>query len=302
MTASLPRKTSKCPEECAEDIIQRLIRASTELSPQRRKAAKYLIDHPDDVAVVPLRQLADSAGVKASTLVRLAAAIGYPSFSQMRLPFRAQLRIGEDYISERAQQLESQGRQKGKLYAGMAQSVMTNLELLFSQDLAVQLTEVAKQMVAARRVIVTAVGSGYGLAHQFYYVGRMALPSLELTPPIGGLPVDDLIGVGPRDMVLLLSFQPYRRETIDAANLARARGATVVAITDSRTSPIALPADTVFVVPTDTPQFFPSMSAVLSLLETLVALIVTQGGKKVVGNVNAFSQTRRDFNIWWNED
>ncbi|MCR8547515.1 MurR/RpiR family transcriptional regulator [Salipiger sp. P9] len=298
----MTEKPSERPEETAEEILDRLIRASTELSPQRKKAAKYLIDHPDEIAVVPLRQLAANAGVKASTLVRVAAAIGYTSFSQLRLPFRAQLRIGEDYISERAQKLESQGRQGGKLYAGMAQAAMTNLELLFSQDLTPQLTEVARKMVAARRVVVTAVGSGYALAHQFCYVGRMALPNLSLTPQIGGLPVDDLLDVGPRDVVLLLSFQPYRRETIDAANLARERGATVVAITDSRTSPIALPADTVFVVPTDTPQFFPSMSAVLSLLETLVALIVTQGGKKAVTNINTFNQTRRDFSIWWHED
>lgn len=298
----MTEKPSDPPEETAEEILERLIRASTELSPQRRKAAKYLIDHPDEIAVVPLRQLAANADVKPSTLVRVASALGYGSFSQFRLPFRAQLRIGEDYISERAQKLERHGKQGGKLYAGMAQVAMTNLEVMFSQDLMPQLTEVAKKMVSARRVIVTAVGSGYALAHQFFYVGRMALPNLALTPQTGGLPVDDLIGVGERDVVLLLSFLPYRREIIDAAHLARQQGATVVAITDSRISPIALPADTVFVVPTDTPQFFPSMSATLALLETLVALIVTQGGKKAVTSIDTFNQTRRDFSIWWQED
>lgn len=298
--AAVNRNTDAQPS--AEEILDRLIRVCNDLSPQRRKAAKYLIDHPDEIAVVPLRQLANNAGVKASTLVRVGAAIGFPNFSQLRLPFRAQLRLGEDFISERARRLESQGKRKGGLYAGMAQAAMTNLEVMFSQDLAEPLTLVARKMIAARRVVVIAVGSGYALAHQFCYVSRMALPNVVLTPHAGGLPVDDLIDLGPRDVALVMSFRPYRRETIDAAGFARARGATVVAITDSRTSPVAMPADTVFVVPTDTPQFFPSMTAALSLLETLVATIVTQGGRKAVANIEAFDRMRHEFSVWWNED
>lgn len=298
-TAARPNGDAQVP---ADEILGRLIRILNELSPQRRKAAKYLIDHPDEIAVVPLRQLATNAGVKASTLVRVGAAIGFPNFSQLRLPFRAQLRLGDEFISDRARRLESQGHKQGKLYAGMAQAAMTNLEVLFSQDLAEPVTAVAKKMVAARRVVVTAVGSGYALAHQFCYVSRMALPSVVLTPQVGGLPVDDLIDLGPRDVALVMSFRPYRRETIDAATYARARGAFVVAITDSRTSPVAMPADTVMVVPTDTPQFFPSMTATMALLETLVASIVVQGGRKTVANVEAFDRMRHEFSVWWKED
>ncbi|MBN9249548.1 MAG: hypothetical protein BGO03_01345 [Mesorhizobium sp. 61-13] len=286
----------------ADEIIDRLIRIYDALSPQRRKAAKYLIDHPDEIAVVPLRQLASKAGVKASTLVRVGAAIGFPNFSQMRLPFRAQLRLGEGVISERARRLGSEGNRQGDLYSGMAQAAMTNLEVMFSQDLAEPLTRVAKRMIAARRVVVTAVGSGYALAHQFCYVSRMALPTVELTPQVGGLPVDGLVDLGPRDVVLVMSFRPYRRETIEAANFAHARGAMVVAVTDSRTSPIAMPADVVFVVPTDTPQFFPSMTATLSLLETLVATIVTHGGRKAVTSIEAFDRMRHELSVWWNDD
>lgn len=296
------QKAPPPPQVTAEEILDRLIRACNELSPQRRKAAKYLVDHPDEIAVVPLRQLAANAGVKASTLVRVGTAIGFPNFSQLRLPFRAQLRLGEDFISERARRLESHGKRKGGLYVGMAQAAMTNLEVMYSQDLVEPLTQVARWMIAARRVAVIAVGSGYALAHQFCYVSRMALPNVELTPQVGGLPVDDLIDIGPKDVVLVMSFRPYRRETIDAANYARSRGAMVVAVTDSRTSPVAMPADIVFVTPTDTPQFFPSMTAVLSLLETLVATIVTQGGRKTVANIEAFDRMRHEFSVWWNDD
>ncbi|MCC6305391.1 MAG: MurR/RpiR family transcriptional regulator [Rhodobacteraceae bacterium] len=289
-------------EPTARAILDRLIAVVDTLSPQRRKAAKYLIDHPEEIAVVPLRRLAASAGVKTSTLVRVGSAIGFPNFSQLRLPFRARLGIGADVISERARRLESRGRRGGGLYAGMAGAAMTNLEVMFAQDLAEPLVAVARRMVAARRVVVTGVGSAHALAHQFCYVARMALPGVTLTPQIGGLAVDDLLDLGPGDVALVMSFRPYRRETIDAARLARARGAGVVAVTDSRTSPVAMPADAVFVVPTETPQFFPSMTAALALLETLVAMIVTEGGRSAVAHIEAFDRMRHDFSVWWKED
>lgn len=285
----------------AEDILQKLIDACHGLSPQRRKAARYLIDHPDEIAVVPLRQLAQKAGVKTSTLVRVANAIGFQNFSQLRSPFRARIRIGSDHISERARQLESRKGSKGQLYAGMAEATVTNLEILFSQVDLVALTNVARSIISARRVFVTAVGSCYPLAHYFHYVTRMALGNVFLTPQPGGLPVDDMIQIDSRDVILLMSFRPYRRETIDVAELARDHGAKVVAITDSRTSPIAMPADTVFVVPTETPQFFPSISAALALLETLLAFIVKQGGKSAVGNIEEFDRMRHQIRIWWQE-
>ena len=44
------------------------------------------------------------------------------------------------------------------------------------------------------------------------------------------------------------------------------------------------------------------MTAVLSLLETLVATIVTQGGRKAVANIEAFDQMRHEFSVWFNDD
>lgn len=271
---------------------------SDRLSPERRKAARYLADHPDELAVLPLRELARNAGVKTTTLVRVANAIGYASFSTLREPFRASLRLSSGYVSDRARALERQGDEEGQLFAGMADATIRNLEGLFSSELAARLAAVAGDILAARRVVIAAVGSCYPLAAYFHYVARMALPKVVLSPQPGGLPLDDLMDLDERDLVLVLSLKPYRRETADAVRLAKRRGAHIIAITDSRSAPIAVPARTVLVVPTETPHFFPSIAALVALLETLIALLVKQGGRKAVGAIERFDQTRHEFSIW----
>jgi DNA-binding MurR/RpiR family transcriptional regulator len=45
------------------------------LSPQLRKAARYLLDHRDDVALLSMRELAQAAGLPSVTFVRLSRAL-----------------------------------------------------------------------------------------------------------------------------------------------------------------------------------------------------------------------------------
>lgn len=288
--------------QTVNEVQAAIVARFDELSPQLKIAARYLVDNPNEVALNPLRQLAASAGVKPSTLVRVANAIGLRSFSQLRAPFRNALRAEPSRLMERARQLESEGDDMGRLLAEMANAIRTSVEETFGSIDAAALTAVAESILDARKVVVTAVGSCYALAHYFHYVARMAMSNIVLAPHQGSLAVDDLMDLRSQDVLIALSFRPYRQETIDAVELARNRGAKVVAISDSRTSPIAIGVDNVFVVPTDAPQFFPSTSGALALLEALLSFIVARGGRKVVRNIEAFDRMRHDLSIWWHQE
>jgi hypothetical protein len=52
--------------------------------------------------------------------------------------------------------------------------------------------------------------------------------------------------------------QPYRREVVEAVQVAREQGVKVIGISDSPASPIIRGANHGFVVAADTPQFFPN--------------------------------------------
>jgi len=89
---------------------------------------------------------------------------------------------------------------------------------------------------------------------------------------------------------------------VDAVRMAKRRGARVIAISDSRSSPIAIAADLVFVAPTTTPQFFPSSAAVMVLLETLIAFMVADAKRNVVANIEAFHRARDEAGVYWRAD
>ena len=62
------------------------------LSPRLQIAARYVLDRPDDVALLSMRSMATNATVHPSTMVRLAKSYGFDSYQDFRPPFQQRLR------------------------------------------------------------------------------------------------------------------------------------------------------------------------------------------------------------------
>ena len=99
-------------------------------------------------------------------------------------------------------------------------------------------------------------------------MGKRALPSVALVEPD---PVAQArVASQPGDLLIAVSFHPYARETAEVVTASRARGAQVLAISDSRLSPIAREAELYFEIKDAEVRQFRSLTASLCLAQTLV--------------------------------
>ena len=79
-----------------------------------------------------------------------------------------------------------------------------------------------------------------------------------------------------QDLVIVISVWRYLRSTVEAAEAARAAGATCIAITDSPVAPVATLADHVFITDIEGAVHSRSLSGVLSLIDLISAAIVAE--------------------------
>lgn len=281
----------------ADAAIARLTDRFETLSPQLQRAARYVIDRPREVGVHSMRALAARAEVHPNTLVRLAQTTGFDGWEGFRERFRQFVVTGgPGGFRDRADWLRALAAEGGtaEVVAGMAAATAENLETMWRRQEADALEAAADAIIAAPRVFVLGVGSALSLAQQFWYVARMAFEHLYPIPRAGLTPVDELVRIGTGDVLVVLTFQPYRAETLAGVRQARGAGATIVGVTDSATSPLARLSDHLLVVPTHTPQFFESHTAVLALLEGLIAVMVARAGEGASARIEAFHQARLD--------
>jgi DNA-binding MurR/RpiR family transcriptional regulator len=94
-----------------------------------------------------------------------------------------------------------------------------------------------------------------------------------------------MFGIGRDDALLVMSVTPYSRDALRAAEIDAEAHATIVALTDGTTSPLARRADHLLVCATDTPSFFHSLTAASATVETLLAVLARNGGKSALAAI-----------------
>jgi len=284
-----------------KDLLDRLTRAFPELPPQLRLAAKVVLEQPQDVAMLSMRGLATSAEVPPSTMVRLAKVIGFASYDEFRAIFQQAIRAGGSDLVSRAEWLQRlpEGGRAAEVGAAMATAILGNIESAYRANSMEVIGRAAELLRTAARVTIVGVGGMHAIAAYFHYVARMALPDVRLAQPAMASMIDELAAVGDTDVVVILSVEPYATETVRTAEFVARRGAQLLAITYSRTAPIAPLAAELLLVATTTPQFFPSQAATIALIETLMAAIVSRGDRSILDRIDRVDRHRREEGIYW---
>jgi DNA-binding MurR/RpiR family transcriptional regulator len=283
------------------EIIERLTEDYGSLSPQLQQAAKAILDQPEEVALASMRGMAGKAGVAPATMLRLARSLGFDSYESLRGSFQQALRGGGEGFAGRAewlQQVAAEG-DSGRVLSEMAAAQIRNLESAYRQIDPEALSNAADCLRNAEQAYVLGVAGLHGLMRHFHFVCRFALPQVRLVESDNSGPIDGLLHLCEKDALLAISVAPYGQQTVEAVSYAREQGAKVLVVTDSRSSPIASLADHLLLLPTESPQFFPSMTAALALLESLMALIVSRGDRETVATIERTDRLRREKGVYW---
>lgn len=281
-------------------IITALKTEIANLAPQLRAAAKYVIDHPSEFGLDPIRDTACKAKVSTYTLVKMAKHFGFASYEEFRAPFRDALITGAaaaanpDWLEE----ARSAGP-LGSAYADAAHNALSIVQRTLESQRLEELEAVAETLLSARRVYLTAVRSSHAMAYYLHYVGRMALPSLELIPRTVNSPVDDLNTAGPGDVLIAITITPYSRETIEACAFARDKGLKIIMISDSEmVSPELQPAHTL-VASVLSSHSFACFSGMTALIDLLIAVLMQRGGTEAQTRIKSYETLRLENNAYW---
>ena len=287
------------PTQSIQDCIYRHYDS---LSSQLQRAAKYILDHPDEVATRSLRHLASISKLSPSAFSRLTRALGFDTYEDLRELCRGDIKKRKISFADKARSLQNPDQvdnSQGAFIARQAAASIDNIDLLLNSVDVKQLESVAKQLASAGTVYLAGALSSSGFVNYLSYMGNMAFDNWhsigETVSPAG----NKLAEASDRDMLLVITKSPYSRSSIETAKLAKQKKLTVVAITDATDSPIISFARHTFVVSTESPQFFSSHIATLVLLESLMGMTVAHGGKAASERIAAVEQANEALNCYW---
>jgi len=275
------------------DIIERLRSELPSLPSKLAVAAAFAVDNPQLVALSSMRSVATSCGVASPTMLRLARHMGFESYNDFKEGMQRE--VFADSFGARAGALHKVSAPEGEheaLLEQIGEAAADNLRETISGCDPEQLAEMARTLLRAQTTYVLGAGSMHSVAMLFQSTGRMVLPGLRV-PRSGDASTIETIGaIGEGDAVLALAVSPYARSTLDAIRFAGERGATVMAITDRRSSPLLQYAKLALLGSTTSPHYYPSYVSIICLAEILLATVVVEGGDDALQRVELIEQLR----------
>ncbi|MBS0541334.1 MAG: MurR/RpiR family transcriptional regulator [Proteobacteria bacterium] len=263
-------------------LTQPIVEAFETLSPQLQTAARYMLERPDDVALLSMREQARRAGVPAATMTRLAKRLGLGGYDDVRSLYAGAVRDGTlGFAGKAGAQVEVQKlRGEAALAGEMVQTLSHQIARLAEPASLERLTDAARRLHRARRIYCLGLRSCHGAAWHFRYMLSLLAGNTVMLDDAGGTGLDAIRGAVARDVLLAASVEPYASATIEVARYAARHGVPVVALTDSEVSPLAQIASATILVSTESPSFFHTMTPLLAVAEILAALVAGRSGEK----------------------
>lgn len=269
-----------------------------DLSPELRRAARWIDAHARDVALCSLRECARRAGLTPSTLTRLARALGHADYAALKQQYQASLPAGPGY-ADRARQLQAAARGRDGWLDQLAAAQQRNTASATELNIRADIEAAADLILAARQVFFLGLRSIHGLAFHLHYCHGMLAPNGVLLHGAAGTLSDQLSRIGTHDLLVAISIAPYARETVEAVAGAVATGVPVLALTDSRLSPIAAGARQCLLFQADSPSYFHSITGALALTETLATAIAARGRRRTLDHLQGFQQRLEQQAAYW---
>jgi DNA-binding MurR/RpiR family transcriptional regulator len=208
-----------------------LIARSGQLSKRLSQTARFFLNHPEEAALNTLVRLADLAQVPPATITRFAKELGFAGFAELQSVFRERL-LGPQ---PDAQNLD----QPDHIFSSLVQAAQHSLTRIDAALDRSQLDAFVTTLAEAEAVHIAAARGAFGLGaysvYGFANIGKRA----HLIDNLGAMRVYQTAAIGPRDVLLLMTFDDYTPETVEIARMAHARGLPILAITDNELSPVA---------------------------------------------------------------
>ncbi len=249
--------------------------ASDSLTPRARAAAQYALEHPNDIALQPVAAVAQASGIAASAFIRMAQSLGFSGYGELQRLFLAPLqRAAAPSFRERIRHFGGElaiedPSDPTEVLRAFSQANMVSLEHLRDDAASLDLDRAIRLIRQARLVHVLGLRRSYAVAaYLAYALNRVGRPSVQITG-LGGAIAEQAGAVGPRDLLIAISFPPYAADTLQVCEQVRRAGAKRLAITDGVLSPVARGAELVLAVNDAGLLGFRSLTSAMCLAQTL---------------------------------
>ena len=256
----------------AKSVLHTIEDNLSTFSKGQKRIGRYILDHYDQAAFMTASKLGKTVNVSESTVVRFAAELGYDGYPSMQKALQEMIRNKLTSIQRIEVANDRIGNQD--ILSMVMQSDIEKIRMTLEETDRASFRQAVDAILSAHRIYILGVRSAAALADFLGFYFNLIFDNIVLVHTTSASEIfEQLLRVGPEDVVIGISFPRYSSRTVKAMRFAKDRGANVIALTDSEASPLAEAATETLLAKSDMASFVDSLVAPLSLVNALIVAV-----------------------------
>ena len=255
----------------SRDILMAIQNGMDGFSKGQKLIGRYILENYDKAAFMTAAKLGETVKISESTVVRFAAELGYDGYPTMQKALQEMIRSKLTSV----QRIEvSRDRMGEDVLAKVVQSDIEKLRMTLDDMDREQFNRAVDAIVSAKRIYILGVRSSAALSDFLtFYFNPIFDNVRQIKTTLASEMFEQMLHVGPDDVVIGISFPRYSTRTIRAMEFAKDQGATVIALTDCELSPLCENAAIRLLAKSDMASFVDSLVAPLSIINALIVAV-----------------------------
>ena len=279
------------------DILTYIQENMTSFSKGQKLIANYILQSYDKAAFMTASKLGKTVNVSESTVVRFAAELGFDGYPSMQKTLQEMIRNKLTAIQRVEVSKERIGNQD--VMTMVMQSDIEKIRMTLDETDQVSFNQAVAAIANAKRIYVLGVRSASVLANFISFYFRFMFDNLVSVDTSSISEVfEQIVHISADDVFIGLSFPRYSKRTIKAMQYAKDQGAKVVAITDSKVSPLTKIADVSLLAKSDMASFVDSLVAPLSLVTALIVAISREKAVHLESSLNRLESIWEEYDVY----
>ena len=276
-------------------VLQTIRQQMDGFSKGQKRIAEYILNDYDKAAFMTAAKLGKTAQVSESTVVRFASELGYSGYPAMQKALQELIRGRLTSV----QRIRASEMEEGDLLSRTMHRDMETINATIEEIDRTAFANVVEHLLKAEHVYILGVRSSSFLAGYLNFYLRLLMDNVILVQnSAAGEIYERLVHIGPKDVLIAISFPRYSNMVIHAVDMASARGADVIAITDNGMSPLMPYATEALFVQCEALSYVDSLAAPLSFLNALVLAVGRRKRQEVDETFSQLEQVWSKYDIF----
>ena len=279
------------------DLLKAIENKMSEFSKGQRLIASYILKSYDKAAYLTAAKLGAIVGVSESTVVRFAIELGYDGYPDFQHSLQEIIRnrLTSFQRIEVTNNLIGDSNVLDKVLLSDAEKIRKTMEEIDHASF----EESVDRIVSAKRIYIIGVRSSSSLAGFLNFNFRMIFDNVKFVQTTSGSEMfEQIMRIGEGDVMIAISFPRYSKRIINAVEYARSNNANVVALTDSKLSPIAQYANQLLIAQSDMASFVDSLVAPLSIINAMIVAVSRKKQDELTERLRILEEVWEKYDVY----